>query len=468
MVLLRMVTFTPGNCKNTDEFLDMKGGFGIKRLNRIVICLLLIMAGVLSGSLYVAGADRQEQLVFIPIKGMIEPGQVSFVERSLDKANRMGAKKVVLDIDTPGGLIDSAKKIKSLVINSEVPVDAFISGEAKSAGVLVSLSAERIYLNPGASMGAAEPIPNNKKILSSWRSDLESAAEARGRNKNIAAGMADRDIVIENVKDKGEILSLSAERAVELGMADKIVQGRNGLLTELALKDGVYYQATEIKPGWGEKLAWWVVNPFISPILLLLGFAGLLAEGFTPGWGVGGTVGIVALGIYFGGHLMAGVTGWLAVFIFLLGLLAIFLEIFVIPGFGMAGIIGMGMVIWGVFLSSTSPVQAVISLSVAALGSVVLLYVMVKVLGRRGMWNRVILGTRLDSQTGYSAPKKGLDKYQDAEGFAVTPLRPAGAAEIMGDRVDVVTEGGFVPAGSPVRVVLIEGGRIVVRPISVK
>ncbi|HWJ02840.1 MAG TPA: NfeD family protein, partial [Verrucomicrobiae bacterium] len=424
--------------------------------------------GILSGSLYVAGADGNEQLVFIPIKGTIEPGQVSFVERSLDKAYRMGAKKVVLDIDTPGGLIDSAKKIKNLVIDSKVPVDAFVSGEAKSAGVLVALSTERIYLNPGASMGAAEPIPNNEKILSSWRSDLESAAEARGRNGNIAAGMADKDIVIENVKDRGEILSLSAEKAVELAMADKIVQGRSGLLTELAQKDGVYYQAAEINPGWGEKLAWWIINPFISPILLLLGFAGLLAEGFTPGWGVGGTIGIVALGIYFAGHLMAGVTGWMAVFIFFLGLLAILLEIFVIPGFGMAGIIGMGMVVWGVFLSSTSPVQAVVSLSVAALGSIVLLYVMVKVLGRKGMWNRIILGTRLDTETGYLTPKKGLDKYRDAEGISLTPLRPAGVAEILGDRVDVITEGGFIPPGAPVRVVLIEGGRVVVRPVSAK
>ncbi len=448
--------------------LSLKGGVAIKKLVRIIVCFLLIISGVLSGSLYVVGAGGEEQLVFIPIKGMIEPGQASFVERSLDKAYRMGAKKVVLDIDTPGGLIASSQKIKSLVFDSKVPVDAFVSGEAKSAGVLITLSAEKIYLNSGASMGAAEPIPNNEKILSSWRSDLESAAEARGRNKNIAAGMADRDIVIENVKDKGEILSLSAKKAVELGMADKIVQGRNGLLTELAQKDGVYYQSVEINPGWGEKLAWWIINPFISPILLLLGFAGLLVEGFTPGWGVGGTIGIVALGIYFGGHLMAGVTGWLAVFIFFLGVLAILLEIFVIPGFGVAGITGMGMVIWGVFLSSTSPAQAVISLSVAALGSIILLYVMIKVLGRRGMLNRIILGTKLDSETGYTTPQKGLDKYLDAEGTSITPLRPAGVAEILGDRVDVVSEGGFVPPGSPVRVVLIEGGRIVVRPTKVE
>lgn len=442
--------------------------FSIKRLFKVIIFTLAIIAGILPSSLYSVGADGSEQVVFIPVKGTIEPGMVSFIERSLDKAYHMGAKKVILEIDTPGGLIQSAKEIKSLVIESKVPTVAFVSNEAKSAGVLVSLAAEKIYMNPGASIGAAEPIPNNEKILSSWRSDLRSAAEARGRDPEIAEGMADRDIVIEKVKERGEILSLSAKKAVELGMADKIVQGRSGLLTELAQKDGVYYQAVDINPGWGEKLAWWVINPFISPILLTLGFAGLLIEAFTPGWGVGGTIGFLALGIYFGGHMMAGVTGWLAVFVFALGVVAILLEIFVIPGFGAAGIIGMGMVIWGVFLAATSPIQAVVSLSAAALGSIVLLYIMIKILGRRGIWNRLILGTSLNTDAGYSSSKTDLNRYMNSEGVAITPLRPAGSAVISGDRVDVVTEGGFVPTGSTVRVVLVEGGRIVVRPVQEK
>lgn len=443
----------------------MKEVSNIKRLFKVIICILAIAAGILPNSLVSAGADSSEKVVFIPVKGTIEPGMVSFIERSLDKAYHMGAKKVILEIDTPGGLIQSAKEIKSLVIDSRTPTVAFISNEAKSAGALISLAAGKIYMNPGASIGAAEPIPNNEKILSSWRSDLRATAEAHGRNPEIAAGMADRNIVIEKVKERGEILSLSAKEAVELGMADKIVQGRSGLLTDLAQSDGVYYQAVDINPGWGEKLAWWVINPFVSPFLLLLGFAGLLIEAFTPGWGVGGTIGFLAIGLYFGGHMMAGVTGWLAVFVFTLGVIAILLEIFVIPGFGAAGILGMGMVIWGVFLAATSPIQALVSLSVAAVGSIVLLYIMVRVLGRRGIWNRLILGTRLNADAGYSSSKKDLGRYMNLEGVALTPLRPAGSAVISGDRVDVVTEGGFVPTGSAVRVVLVEGGRIVVRPV---
>lgn len=425
--------------------------------------MVLIVVGIV-GALPVMAGD-QAKLVFVPVKGDIEPGLADFVERSIVKAQRMGAQKIVLEINTSGGLIKSAQEIKSAVFDSKVSTVAFVNGQAKSAGVLVSLAAEKIILTPVSSIGAAEPIPNNEKILASWRSDLESAAEARGRDRMIVAGMADKSVEIPNVKKAGEILSLSAQKAVELGIADGVVENRNALLTELSGKDGVYYQAVDLEPGWGEKLSWWIVNPFISPILLLIGFAGLLAEAFIPGWGVGGTVGLIALALYFGGHMMAGVTGWMAVLVFGLGVIAILLEIFVIPGFTAAGLIGIVLIIWSVFLASTSPIQAVVSLSVAGAGSIILLYILIKVLGRRGMWDRLILGIKMDKSTGYISSKKDLENYLGQEGVAITPLRPAGTAEIDGDRVDVVTEGGFILTGERVKVVLVEGGRVVVRSL---
>ncbi|PKM80630.1 MAG: serine protease [Firmicutes bacterium HGW-Firmicutes-14] len=427
--------------------------------------MVIVITGFCLGSGPGLADDGTEQLVFIPVKGQIEPGLAEFVQRGIDRAEKIGAAGIVLEIDTPGGLIASAEEIKNAVFASRVPVVAFVSGQAKSAGVLISLAAGKIYMTPGASIGAAEPIPNTPKILASWRSELESAADANGRSTEIAAGMADRDIVIEGVKKKGELISLSAKKAVELGVADQVVRNKDAFLTTLSQEDGVHYRTVELKPGMGERMAWWIINPFVSPLLLMIGFAGIIIEVFIPGFGVPGTVGLLALGLFFAGHMMAGVSGWLAVFIFGLGVIALLLEVFVIPGFGVAGILGLGMIVWSIFLASTSAGQAMISLSVAMLGSIVLIYVLVKVMGRRGMWDRLILGMNLDTATGYVSAKKDLEKYVGKEGVTVTPLRPAGTADLAGDRVDVVTEGGFVPRGAAIKVVLVEGGRVVVRPV---
>lgn len=435
------------------------------RCLRITCCLLMIIIGFLLRTGLGSADTPGKEIVFIPVKGQIEPGLAGFVERSIARAENSGAGKVVLEIDTPGGVITAAQSIKKAVFSAKIPTAAFVTGQAKSAGVLISLAGEKIYMMPGSSIGAAEPAPNTPKILGSWISDLEAAASARGRSTVIVRGMADRELVIKDLKKAGEILSLSADKAVELGLADRVVRNRNALVADLEEEDGVAYRPVEYKPGFGETLAWWTVNPFISPILLLIGFAGLITEAFAPGFGVPGVIGLISLGVYFAGHMMAGVAGWLAVFVFAIGITAILLEIFVIPGFGAAGLLGLGLVVWSVFLASTSPLQAVISLTVALAGSIVMLYVFIKVLGRRGMWDRLVLGTKLNTATGYITPKKGMEKYQGMEGMAVTTLRPSGTAEFAGDRVDVVSEGGFIPAGAPIRVILVEGSRVVVRKL---
>ncbi len=436
-----------------------------KRLLRLTIYLMMIVMG-LSTLMTAQAADMSKSLVaVIPVKGEIEPGLAAFVERSIKDAEEQGAAKVILELNTPGGLIDSAHKIKNTVSGAEIPVVVFVDEEAKSAGVLIALAADKIYMSPGSSIGAAEPIPNTEKILASWKSDLEAAAEAKGRNPEIVAGMADKRVVIPGVKKEGEILSLTAQQAVNLKLADRIVQGKQDLISLLSEQDKVTYQVRDIQPGWGEKLGWWVTNPFISPILLLIGFAGLIIEAFTVSWGVAGTLGIVALGTYFAGHIMSGVTGIFALVVFCLGIVALLLEIFVIPGFGAAGIAGICLLVWSICLASVSLTQAVISLSVALIGSIVLVYVLVKVLGLRGVWDRMILGLKMDKQSGYVAPAVKLEQYLNREGETISPLRPAGTALFGNDRVDVVTEGGFIPAQARVKVVLVEGTRVVVRQL---
>lgn len=156
---------------------------------------------------------------------------------------------------------------------------------------------------------------------------------------------------------------------------------------------------------------------------------------------------------------------WLAALVFLLGLLALVLEIFIAPGFGIAGMIGIILFGWGILLLSVDVTVTLKSLVIAVAISVVILIAGVKVLSRFHFWQRFALGMRQEKGTGYTAPREELRQYAGHEGVTVTPLRPAGTAEVNGQRLDVVTEGGFVPAGAKITVVKVEGGRVVVRPL---
>ncbi|MHB8172800.1 MAG: NfeD family protein [Thermincolia bacterium] len=427
-------------------------GFKWFFVSMIILGIILPGAALASsGSIYV-----------IPVRGAIEEGLAAFVERNLNKAEEEGAKAVILEIDTPGGTINGATMMKKAILDAKIPVIAFVDGGAFSAGALITLAANKIAMTPGSAVGAAEPRPAEEKIISGWRSEMESTAEARGRDENIAAAMVDKDVYLPNLKEKGKILSLSANKAVEVGLADMLVQDRTELLKELGY---ARQPIVEVKPGAAETLARWVTHPMVSPFLLTIGIAGLLLAALTISWGVAGTLGLLALSLYFGGHMLAGFTGWEAVLVFLIGLIALVLEIFLIPGFGIAGVLGVLMVGTSIFLASRSITDAVISLVIAIVGSIVILAMGLKFMKKRNFWDKIILGTRMVNQEGYVAPKLELTQFLGQEGVTITPLRPAGTADFQGRRLDVVTEGGFIKDGVTVKVLLVEGTRVVVREV---
>ncbi len=210
-------------------------------------------------------------------------------------------------------------------------------------------------------------------------------------------------------------------------------------------------------------MARWATSPYISTILLTLGIAGLVIEFLTIGWGIAGTIGIFSLVLYFGGHMMAGLTGWESVLLFVVGIILLLVEAFLIPGLGVAGVGGLAALVVSIIMASASLEQAIISLIIALVVTVILLIVSFKFVKTRRMWNRLILGARQEKSAGYVAAGQNLDQLIGAEGITVTPLRPAGAVEINGVRVDVVTDGDFIPRDTKVKVVKVEGTRVVVR-----
>lgn len=419
----------------------------------VVMALVLVFAVGLGG--YAAS------LVYsLPIHGEIEPGLAAFVARGLQLAERNDGI-VLLEINTFGGRVDAATDIRDLIVKAEVPVIAYVGERAWSAGALIALAAPQIVMAPGSSMGAAEPRPMEEKTVSALKAEFEATAQRTGRNRQLAAAMVDADVVVEDLVEKGKILTLSAKDALEWGMADLMAGSTSELLKELGYES---YEMVQLRPHWAEQIARFLTNSTVSSLLLSAGFLGLIFEITSPGWGVPGTGGILALILFFGGHYVTGLAGLETILLVILGLLLLVLEIAVIPGFGLAGFLGIGAVITSVILAFGDVQTALFSLSIAVTVSVVAVILLWGRFQRSSFWQRLILSHSELPEAGYRAPAVH-HHLVGKQGIAVTPLRPSGTAAIDGNRYDVVSEGGYVQANSSVEVVMIEGTRVVVREI---
>jgi membrane-bound serine protease (ClpP class) len=321
-------------------------------------------------------------------------------------------------------------------------------------------------MTPAATMGAAEPRLLNTtadpKTVSFWAGKLTATAEARGRDGQIAAAFADADIEIEGLTERGQLVTLTASQALEYGMADGICANRAELIEAYDLSAAV----VEMDKNFQEKTGGWLSDPWISAILLTLGIAGIVIEVLTAGsFGIFGTVGLISFARYFIGHFWAGNIGIGAIILFLVGLILIVLEIFVIPGFGITGILGILSVLASLAMASPNLTQAVLTLGGSLVAAILIIVFTLKNKKTRKMWGGLVLSHKLETSEGYSSHDDSLAAFVGKRGKALTTLRPAGTAEVEGRRLDVVTSGEFIEAGSGVEVVLGEGTRMVVREI---
>ncbi|MCI8335719.1 MAG: nodulation protein NfeD [Peptococcaceae bacterium] len=402
----------------------------------------------------------------ITLKGDIDRGAANFIVRGYEEAKANHADYVLLKIDTYGGLVDAAMNIKNTIISSSTPTICFVEQKAISAGSLIALSGNVLVMAPGTTMGAAEPRQGDQiadeKVVSMWSKELAGAAEYHHRNGEIAAAMADSRIEIPGVVEKGKLLTLTAGEAVDLNMADFIAEDEAAIFAKMNFSDP---QVVSVEPTTKEKMAQFLTSPFVSPVLLTLGIAGIIIELLTVGFGVFGTIGVFSFSLFFAGNLMSGYAGWGAVILFLVGMVLIFLEIFVVPGVGITGLAGILSIVASIVFASPSLEQAAISLLVALVASVILIFLSFKYSRTRSIWNRLILSQKQKNDEGYAAPRRELSNLEGKNGVAITPLRPAGAGLFDGERIDVISEGEFIPAGAMVRVMRVESARVIVREI---
>ncbi len=435
---------------------------------------LAAVGGALLASIPTVVAGQSTSVYRVPVTGVVELGLAPFIERSLEEAAAAGASAVVLDMDTPGGRVDAAERISDALSDAPLPVYTLVNRRAFSAGALIALSTDRIFMRPGSVIGAATPVDGSgakapEKIVSAMRSEMRALAEAADLDPEIAAAMVDEEIAIDGVVEAGKLLTLTTEEAVALDYAEA-VDDLPALLERLELEGSSVVTA---EANWAERVVRFFSNPVVAPFLLTLGFLGLITEVKTPTFGMAGLAGVLSLALFFGSHMIVGLAGWEDLIIFGVGLVLVGVEIFLIPGFGFFGLIGGLGILAGLYLSllgglPTAPdfTKAGLVISTTVVLIAVSAWVLIRTLPGSSRLSRsgIFLTERMDRSIGFESATRRPELIGRV-GTAITDLRPSGTALFDDERLDVVTESSWIMEGTPVRIVAAEGYRHVVREV---
>ena len=444
----------------------------------LVASVVLLGAPVMRVAGEPARAGGPQPVVYlVRIEGVIDLGLAPFVERVLDEAAGAGAAAVVLEVNTFGGRVDAAVLIRDALLRSRVRTVAFVNKRAISAGALIALASETIAMADGGTIGAATPVeiglpgapaqPVAEKTVSYMRKEFRATAESRKRPPLLAEAMVDADVEVPGVVAKGKLLTLTTEEALAHKVADFRADNLAGVLTALGLGGAEVRRASQT---WAETVVRFLTHPVVSSLLMTIGILGIIVELRTPGFGVPGVLGIASLALFFWGHWLVRLAGWEELLLVGTGVLLLAIELFVTPGFGVTGALGLVALLGGLGLSLVGAgatwavvVTAVGQVALSLLLALAVSLVMLRLLPRLPFGRRLVLETELTAREGFeSAP--GADRaWLGKRGTAASTLRPAGIADIEGERVDVVSDGEFIDEGEPITVVRVDGNRIVVR-----
>jgi membrane-bound serine protease (ClpP class) len=444
---------------------------------------------------------KRSKVFIIPVRNEIYPPLVYLIRRSVKEAIEADADLLVLDMDTPGGRVDTTREIISILNEFKGDTATFVNKDAFSAGAFIAVATKRIYMAPQSVIGAAAPIilapggdgpqaiPDTyeKKMNSAVRAIVRAAAEKNGYNIAVVEAMIDKNkgLTIDGVQiaKEGEILTLTnTEAEKEYGNPPKkllssgTVESIDDLLSTLGYAGA---ERHEIKVTGMEQIGTWLNR--ISPLLLIIGIVGIYIEFKTPGFGLPGIVGIAAFALYFLGGYVAGLSGleWLVVFI--IGLILVVLEFFVLPGHMVFGLIGSLLMLAAVVMAMVDvypqpgpglpklptfdkfelPLQQIL---IAMAGGALGIWAVSRVLPRTQMYRAVVSS----SASGVKSEQAQAEQRQSRQGqigIAVSMLRPGGKARFGDDLLDVISQGEVVPKGTRVRITGYSGPEAVVEVV---
>jgi membrane-bound serine protease (ClpP class) len=426
---------------------------------------------------------QKTQVYYYKIDDNISKPALRLTEKAVKEAEEGKFDYLFLELNTFGGELEAADKIRTLLLNTKVPSIVFINNNAASAGALISIACDSIYMMPGASIGAASVVNQTGEIMpdkyqSYMRSLMRTTAEHNGRDPNIAQAMVDPDVKIPNISDSGKVLTFTSEEAVKNGFCEGIANSREEVLEQAGVP---HPDIHEQELSAIDKIINFLVNPVVSGILIMCIVGGLYFELQAPGIGLPSIIAITAALLFFAPHYLEGLAAHWEILIFLAGLVLLMLEFFVVPGFGVTGVSGIVLIIASLVLTLVFNVgfkfdfnpefnasayiskMTILVLVSSLAGFFLALWLGKKLIMAETRFGSLALRTELESKSGFNSQDLRMNQYVGKEGVAQTILRPSGKINIDGEVLDATVEHGYVDAGDTIKVTRFENAQLFVR-----
>ncbi|MBL0050997.1 MAG: ATP-dependent Clp protease proteolytic subunit [Bacteroidetes bacterium] len=444
----------------------------LNRKSNLLVAIFFLLASQIF-------SQGKQNFVVFDIKDEINPRMVRFTQEAFKLANAKKATHVIIHINTYGGMVDAADSIRNIILDSKVPVIAFVNENAASAGALIAISCNKIYMSKGASMGAASVVNEQGEVMpdkyqSYMRAKMRATAESRGRDPRIAEAMVDSRIYIEGVNDSGKVLTFTTSEAIKNKYCDGEVQTLNELFKIEKLDE---INAVRFQPTWIDNVLGFLLNPAVSGILILIMLGGLYYEMQAPGIGFPLAAAVIAAVLYFAPHYIEGLAAHWEILIFIAGIILIGLEIFVFPGFGVTGISGIILVVISLALSLlnnvgfdftfTPTISILQSFATVIAAMVIGIFFFIftgKGIMHSNVFKKMVLVDSQQSDHGFNAaPDEHVTDYVGQQGKTLTILRPSGKIVVNNAILNATAENSYIEHDTAIIVSRYENGTYWVR-----
>lgn len=438
------------------------------------LVLFLILASQLVLAQNDTGVDKK--VFTFKIDTDIDPAMTRRVKLALENAAEIDADLIIIEMDTYGGAVNDADEIRTMVLNSSIPIYVFINKDAASAGALISIATDSIYMAPGASIGAATVVNGADgaaapdKYQSYMRSMMRSTAEAKGRDPKIAEAMVDEKIEIAGISEEGSVITFSVSEAEKYGFCEGQYDSIENILASQNMGNA---EIIAYETGLSEQIIAFFLNPAVSGFLILIIIGGLYFELQTPGVGFPILASVVAVFLYFIPYYLNGLAENWEILVFFIGVILLAVELFVIPGFGIFGVLGIIGILTGLvlgmipnqdfdFVPAADLFGALLTVILAAIVSVGLVFWLTPKVNEWGAFKTITLASTQQRSEGYTSSSYA-EALNGKTGVVHSRLRPSGRIEIDGNIYDAYSRGEFIDQGEKIIVISTEGTSLKVK-----